>query len=252
MESSLVLGKEQIIPGAADATARNRSFYDGLWSGARLADPSSFNTWPLVQELLPQAQRRLEVGPGLRPRLPIPGSHFIDLSPPVIAVLKEKGGEAQPGSVTALPFPAESFDLVCALDVVEHVEDDLRAFSELSRVVRRGGELLFSVPLHEELWTPFDAMVGHVRRYHPERLLGILEANRFSVVKSARFGMQPSSSRLLGLGLWLLAKQPAPALFCYNWLFLPLRLRLQKQLRFLPGMIENPSAAELILLCRRD
>ena len=73
---------------------RNRSYYDMLWSGARLIEPRRFNTWPLVQSLLPTAARRLEVAPGLRPRLPIEGTQFVDISAAAIAKLRERGGKS--------------------------------------------------------------------------------------------------------------------------------------------------------------
>lgn len=252
MESSLILEEAQALPKLEETASRNRNFYDGLWSCARLAEASSFNSWPLIQELLPKAQARLEIGPGLRPRLPIRGSHFVDLSTPVIEELKSRGGEAQSGSITALPFLAASFDLVCAFDIVEHVDDDLLAFAELARVLKPGGTLLFSVPLHPHLWTAFDDFVGHVRRYDPDHLLSILAGNRLSVERSARFGMQPANSRLLDLGIWLLTHQRTPAMFCYNWLILPVRLRLQKKLQLHPGLADPSSAAELLLVCRRS
>jgi SAM-dependent methyltransferase len=52
------------------------------------------------------------------------------------------------GSVTALPFPDGSFDRALCLDVLEHLtyEDQPRAFAELHRVLRPGGELFVSVP----------------------------------------------------------------------------------------------------------
>jgi SAM-dependent methyltransferase len=51
-------------------------------------------------------------------------------------------------SVTDLPFPDEAFDRALCLDVLEHLsfEDQRTAFAELFRVLRRGGELLVSVP----------------------------------------------------------------------------------------------------------
>jgi SAM-dependent methyltransferase len=51
-------------------------------------------------------------------------------------------------SVTDLPFPHEAFDRALCLDVLEHLsfEDQRTAFAELFRVLRRGGELLVSVP----------------------------------------------------------------------------------------------------------
>ncbi|HSR64475.1 MAG TPA: SAM-dependent methyltransferase, partial [Xanthomonadaceae bacterium] len=74
--------------------ARNRHFYDGLWSDARLCDPARFNTWPLVSELIAGATRRLEVAPGLRPRFPVPGTHFVDISVPALRSLRAADGQA--------------------------------------------------------------------------------------------------------------------------------------------------------------
>src|SRR5215470_1765919 len=93
----------------------NRRFYDSLWSGCRLVEPERFNTWPLVQSILPPSGLRLEVAPGLRPRLPIEGTQFVDISAPALEQLGSRGGHVTLGEVTALPFADASFDLVCAL-----------------------------------------------------------------------------------------------------------------------------------------
>jgi SAM-dependent methyltransferase len=57
-------------------------------------------------------------------------------------------GRVRHGSVTALPFEAGTFDRTLCLDVLEHLqyEEQPRAFAELHRVLRPGGELLVSVP----------------------------------------------------------------------------------------------------------
>lgn len=146
----------------------NRSFYESLWSGARLVEPNRFNTWPLVSKLVAQAPRRLEVAPGLRPRLPLDGTCFMDLSGAAIAALRTRNAMATRGSITALPYADASFDLVCALDILEHVVDDDGALSELTRVADPRAALLLSVPLHADAWTSFDDFVGHYRRYEPE------------------------------------------------------------------------------------
>ena len=114
----------------------NRLYYDSLWSGAQLVEPGRFNTWPLIQTLLPRGGRCLEVAPGLRPRLPLEGTQFVDVSGPALAKLARRGASAVGALITALPFADASFDLVCALDIVEHVDDDARALEELSRVAR--------------------------------------------------------------------------------------------------------------------
>ena len=226
----------------------NRRFYDRLWSEARLTRPERFNTWPLVRRLAPH-QRRLEVAPGLRPRLPIVGTCFVDLSLPPLGVLRRAGGRVAGGLVTALPLASAAFDLVAAFDVVEHVEDDAAAFAELARVTAPGGALLLSVPLHQAAWTPFDAEVGHARRYEPDRLLARLAGAGFEVRQSALFGMQPRSRRLVALGMRLLRSRRGRAMWWYNRVFMPLGLRLAPRLRLHHGFVAAPGVDTVLLVC---
>src|SRR5579859_1749617 len=107
-------------PDASEVKRINQAFYDSLWSGSRLIDPARFNTWPMVRELATALPRRLEVAPGLRPRLPLDGTYFVDISTAALDELRSRGGSVARASVTALPCADASFDLVCALDIVEH------------------------------------------------------------------------------------------------------------------------------------
>jgi SAM-dependent methyltransferase len=231
---------------------KNRSYYDMLWSGARLVEPQRFNTWPLVQSLLPQAAWRLEVAPGLRPRLPIEGTQFVDISAPAAARLRSRGGQAVVGKVTRLPFADSSFDLVCALDIIEHVDDDDAALSEVSRTVKPGGAILMSVPLYAALWTSFDDFVGHKRRYEPPQLLSKLAQHHLTVERSAVFGMQPRSSKLVDFGMWWLLNHRERAMWWYNRVIMKLGLLLQKRLRLEPGMIATDGVDEILLVCRKQ
>ena len=229
----------------------NRDFYDALWADARLIDPERFNTWPLVRSLLTPAQRRLEVAPGLRPRLPIEGTQFIDISPSALAKLRARGAAGALGSITALPYGDGVFDLICAFDVIEHVDNDERALAELARVAAPGAALITSVPLHPEQWTSFDDFVGHRRRYKPTELKPKLARHGFSVERSAAFGMQPKSSRLVDLGMWFLIHRRERAMWWYNHVFMPLGVRFQKKLALVPGIIDDDRVAEIILVCRK-
>jgi SAM-dependent methyltransferase len=193
----------------------------------------------------------LEIGPGLRPRLPIPGTHFLDISAPAIARLNAHGGVAVPGEVTALPYRDGEFGLVGAFDVIEHAEDDQLAFRELSRVLQDGAVLVFSVPLHEKFWTGFDECVGHARRYEPAALLARIEDNELTLEKSAAFGMAPSNLRLQKLGMDLLAKHRTVGMRLYNWVLMPLGHFFQKRLTFGPGLIDTDGVDEIVLVCRR-
>jgi SAM-dependent methyltransferase len=229
----------------------NRRFYDAMWTDARLVEPERFNTWPLVCSLVAQSQRRLEVAPGLRPRLPIEGTHFVDISVPALARLRQRGASVVLGPISSLPFGCGAFDLVCALDIVEHVDDDDLAWSELSRVAAPGATLLVSTPLHTSRWSAFDDFVGHRRRYEPEQLLAKLTANGLAVERSAVFGMRPRSSRLAGIGVWCLIHQRERAMWWYNRL-LPLWARFGKRLAFSPGMIDTQQVDEVLLVCRKE
>jgi SAM-dependent methyltransferase len=245
IESSRALAERELLE-------KNRSYYDALWSDARLIEAERFNTWPLVQSLLPTAPRRLEVAPGLRPRLPIAGTQFLDISESAVAKLRGRGGQAVVGQVTCLPFADSSFDLICALDIIEHVDDDDGALSEVSRTATPGGAILMSVPLHAALWTSFDDFVGHKRRYDPPQLLSKLGQHGLTVERSAVFGMQPRSSRLVDLGMWWLLNHRERAMWWYNRVIMRIGLLTQKRLRLESGMIATEGVDEILLVCRKQ
>lgn len=77
------------------------------------------------------------------------------------------------GSILDLPFEDASFDLVCAFDVIEHVEDDHRAVSEMQRVCKKAGIVAVTVPAFMFLWSRHDAVNHHFRRYTQKQLLSL-------------------------------------------------------------------------------
>jgi SAM-dependent methyltransferase len=188
----------------------------------------------------------------LRPRLPIEGTQFVDISAPALATLRARGAKVVMATVSSLPFPTGAFDLVCALDIVEHVDDEDAVLSEIARVATPAAVLLLSAPLHPSRWTAFDDFVGHRRRYEPERLVAKLAQHGLTVERSAVYGMQPRSSRLLDLGMWWLTHHRERALWWYNRAFMPLGLRFQKRLEFGQGMIDGTEVDEILLVCRRQ
>jgi SAM-dependent methyltransferase len=234
-----------------DLAAVNQRFYDALWEYSRLVRPERLNTWALLSELASKSPSRLEVGPGLRPRLPIAGTHFIDISPAAVARLKAEGGLATDGTIAALPFADGRFDLLCAFDVIEHIDDDQSGFRELSRVLKKGGRLILSVPIHAALWTDFDVLVGHARRYEPKELVELLRSHHFEIERSAPFGVKQSNPWLLKQGMHWLIHHREKAMRWYNGLIDPIGLLFQRRLRFSPGLIETSAVEELILVCER-
>jgi len=235
----------------ADLIRSNSEFYEPLWRDSKLVPPERFNTWPLVQELAAHGSRRLEVAPGLRPRLPLEGTQFLDLSHAALAQLQKHGARTAHGLVGEMPFADDSFDFTCAFDIVEHVLDDDAAFAEIARVTAPGGYLLLSVPLHESAWTAFDDFVGHCRRYEPEAIVAKLAAHGFTVERSAVYGMQPSSPRLLAWGQHYLTHQRDRAMWWYNRVFMPLSLRFAGKLDLKPGLIDTTGVDEILMVCKK-
>lgn len=85
------------------------------------------------------------------------------------------------GSATAIPFRDGSFDVVAALDVIEHVASEAEILAELRRVLAPGGRLLVSVPAYQWAWSDHDVANGHHRRYTRARAVAALRANGFQV-----------------------------------------------------------------------
>jgi SAM-dependent methyltransferase len=95
----------------------------------------------------------------------------LDLSEHAARFCRDKGlGEVRIGSIEQIPFPDASFDLVLATDVIEHVDDDLRALGELCRVLRPGGHAIVTVPAFQSLWGLQDDLSHHKRRYRSAQL----------------------------------------------------------------------------------
>lgn len=76
-----------------------------------------------------------------------------------------------------LPFPSDFFDCVTCLDVIEHIDDDAKAVSEISRVIRPGGLLCLTVPAFQSLWSDHDVINHHKRRYRRQQILEQLDQN---------------------------------------------------------------------------
>jgi SAM-dependent methyltransferase len=74
------------------------------------------------------------------------------------------------GSILALPYEAGTFDLVCAFDVIEHVEHDQLAVSEMTRVCKEQGIVCVTVPAFMFLWSEHDVVNHHFRRYSSKTL----------------------------------------------------------------------------------
>ena len=93
-----------------------------------------------------------------------------------VRLARERGGAQYcRTNGTQLPFRRGAFDAVVASDVLEHIEDDLAAVSEIARVLGPGGGAIISVPAHPWLFSEHDAALHHFRRYSKVMLRDVLE-----------------------------------------------------------------------------
>jgi SAM-dependent methyltransferase len=95
-------------------------------------------------------------------------------------------GEVRNIAVSALG--GRQFDLVCAFEVLEHIEDDAAALKEWAARLRPRGWLLLSVPAFQHRYGPADELVGHFRRYDPAAMAALLESCGFGEVELRRYG----------------------------------------------------------------
>jgi len=80
------------------------------------------------------------------------------------------------GSILELPFPDNSFDLVCAFDVIEHVADDKLGVKEMDRVCRSTGHIFITVPAFAALWSHHDVVNQHFRRYRMPQIVNLFRS----------------------------------------------------------------------------
>jgi SAM-dependent methyltransferase len=130
-----------------------------------------------------------------------------------VAMAQARGYDVRQGDATrGIPFPDASFDLVAALDVIEHTDEDEAILREAYRVARPRGILTISVPALQSLWSYNDEINGHKRRYSSRGLRARVERAGFRV-------------RRITFGFFLVFPMSAPLILLRN------RLGAKKELR---------------------
>lgn len=134
----------------------------------------------------PRPLRVLDVGCGTGANLEMLGefgtAEGVDVSEEALAFCRARGlTRVKVGPAEQLPYPNETFDLVTALDVVEHLDDDVLGLREMRRVLRTGGRALLFVPAFMWLWGVQDDISHHRIRYTRKQIVERIEKAGFKV-----------------------------------------------------------------------
>jgi len=108
----------------------------------------------------------------------------VDVSAAALEFCKSKGLKVHKGLAENLPFEDESFDLVTALDVVEHLDDDIVGLKEMNRVLKKDGRTLIFVPAFMWLWGVQDDVSNHRIRYTKKQIIERLEKAGFKIERA--------------------------------------------------------------------
>jgi len=91
-----------------------------------------------------------------------------------------RGGRVLNGTHEAVPT-GTTFDVVCAFEVLEHLEDDHGALEAWVPLIRPGGHFVMSVPAFQERFGAMDEHAGHFRRYSPQQVAELLGSSGLQV-----------------------------------------------------------------------
>ena len=113
----------------------------------------------------------------------------MDMSNEAIQFSKEifKGSINQGSLPHNAPFANESFDLITALDVIEHIDEDIESLKAIRCLLKPHGKAIITVPAYMFLWSSFDEMNEHKRRYTLSELRQKLIGAGFQIEKISYF-----------------------------------------------------------------
>jgi protein-L-isoaspartate O-methyltransferase len=141
----------------------------------------------VAASLLPfMGPRVLEVGAGIGANVPAlfsgPVREWVALEPDanqarqiseaVVAGKLPPATRTVTGTLQTLD-DTQPFDAILYIDVVEHIERDADELRLATQRLAPGGRLIVLVPAHQFLFSPFDAAIGHYRRYSRATLRAI-------------------------------------------------------------------------------
>jgi glycosyltransferase involved in cell wall biosynthesis/SAM-dependent methyltransferase len=192
--TAMATAAQDEAPGAGPAPARRQARPD-----IEMVAPLTPNAWlryELIKRMLPGGiSDVLEIGCGqgalgvrLAQRYRYLGVEPDRASWAVASKRISAAGRGEVRNVAAQDLGDSQFDLICAFEVLEHIEDDAAALKEWAGLLRAPGWLLLSVPAHQGRYGPADELVGHFRRYDPGAMTALLASSGFTQIQLRQYG----------------------------------------------------------------
>lgn len=201
-----------------------KQYYERYWKTQEVLGDFLYK-WPALKQFIPTKKNIsiLDFGCGkgvitseiatINPDVKLYG---VDVSDDALRATKKKLPQITVKKITdggKIPFQDNFFDFVIASDVLEHVYDTENAFIELSRVLKKNGRILISVPYNgllkrvlisafffEKVFTPYSP---HIRHYTKNSLSKALTSVDLKIIDAGYFGrFYPLSN-----GMYILAKK---------------------------------------------
>ncbi len=186
-------------------------YYNEFWNKYKNQHLGDFTfKWPVLKKIIPlkNGQTVLDFGCGtgritreLREILPKSKFVGVDVSETAIKIAKKKYPWANFYSVQdgdKFPFKKNSFDLILAADVIEHIYNTQHTLLELNRILKKGGEIVITTPYYGfiknlliitlDFDNIFNPTGPHIRFFSKRSLFSLLESAGFRIIKHGYFG----------------------------------------------------------------
>jgi ubiquinone/menaquinone biosynthesis C-methylase UbiE len=209
--------------------SKQREYYEEYWRrGGMIYGPQLEDKKAFIRENVGKGKRVLDIGCGegyVSSVLVGDNEVFgLEIAEPAIEEAKKKGIKAVPSNLEDIPFPDRNFDVVLALDILEHLFDPVFVLREANRVLKDEGMLIISVPNAANVYSRLiftltgelkdAAEISEIRS--PEFLFS--EHIRFFSAKKIRKTLQPAGFRIKIFRYYLQPYFVNPPYTRFNWL----------------------------------
>ncbi len=229
--------------------------YQGITTLEVLEDAKNYNKWIAHQISEHMSSPTLEIGAGIGNL----SKHFLQYKPLYLTDIdkglvkqlkkrfaKEKNVFAEQLDITKKPLKKHEnfFSSVYAINVLEHIDDDMKALSHIKKILKKEGKVLLLVPAKKSAYTRLDKELGHYRRYEKAELVAKLEKAGFTIEKIYFFN-------IVGLLSWTIRDKVSRNKKALKPYQIKIFDSIVPLLRFLESINKVPIGISLIAVARK-